>query len=344
MLRSAAASALVLLLMSTPSLAADYGPAWMRGSFTSADWQEADQSDALNFELGLRYFYSRGHQGFSVDARNVSGDDTSHILEAHFRVDDPVTRYYVKGLFGYSIAGTATGTTPSGPITTSDGHVGYARADIGYEPYGDPAGNLRFGFLAGYQYWDDSPDFGRSNFTTGTASGDFSFDPATGAIIPPGNSEPDSVIVHALRLGVAGDARLGPLVDLGAQIAAIPYAHVGGTLGAYGVPTSFGPGTTTFQASAADLDGWGYGVMAEAMLGFHPTDNLTLRVGGRAWYLRGWTSTSYDTVTLSDPQDTNADGTYDQGPSVLGTRRYISTDNPFSLFRYGALAELTYNF
>ena len=88
------------------------------------------------------------------------------------------------------------------------------------------------------------------------------------------------------------------------------------------------------QSSAADINGWGYGAMAEAFVGFHPTDNLTFRVGGRAWYLQGRADTTFDTVTVQDANPA----------TVVGTQRYISTDNPWSLFRYGALAEMTYNF
>jgi hypothetical protein len=70
------------------------------------------------------------------------------------------------------------------------------------------------------------------------------------------------------------------------------------------------------------------------MLGFHPTQNLTFRVGGRAWYLQGQSDTTYNTVTV-----TNA-----ATPKVVGQQDYISTANPWSLFRYGLLTEMTYNF
>ena len=122
--------------------------------------------------------------------------------------------------------------------------------------------------------------------------------------------------------------------DLTGEVAAVPYANIHGTLGAFGVATSTSPDFVTMQSSAADINGWGYGAMAEAFLGVHPTDNLTFRVGGRAWYLQGRADSSFDTITVTN----------DANHTVVGTQRYISTANPWSLFRYGALAEMTYNF
>jgi hypothetical protein len=337
-LAPAIAVAALAVMAAVPAFAADYNQP-LRGSFADEGWGESgDDGDSLNFELGLRYFYSKGSESFSVAGTSVTDSDTTHVLEAHFRINDEATRYYVKGLFGYSMVMSADGMSPTLSGTTTDGHVAYAGGDIGYEPFGDPSGNLRLGFFTGYQYWNDSPDLGRANFTTGTTANDFTFIPATGTFVGPGNSNPQDFTVHALRLGVSGDARLGPMFDLSGEVAAVPYAKVYGTLGSFSTYVDNGT-TTTMQSSSADLDGWGYGVMGQAMVGFHPTDNMTIRVGGRAWYLRGWTDTTFNSVTVTDSVDANNHPT-----AVLGTQRYISTGNPFDLFRYGALAELTYNF
>jgi hypothetical protein len=72
-------------------------------------------------------------------------------------------------------------------------------------------------------------------------------------------------------------------------------------------------------------------------------ENMAIRVGGRAWYLQGQVDASFNTATVTDPIDTDGNGTLDGAPTV-SQQGYVSTSNPFSLFRYGLLAELTYKF
>ena len=97
------------------------------------------------------------------------------------------------------------------------------------------------------------------------------------------------------------------------------------------------------RTSATEMDGWGYGAMAEAWLGVHPVDNLTFRVGARAWYLQGTADQTFSAAQFGNPGDTEPDGIYDIDPVVIESN-FITETNPFSLFRYGLLAELTYAF
>jgi hypothetical protein len=112
--------------------------------------------------------------------------------------------------------------------------------------------------------------------------------------------------------------------------------------------------------------------MAEVMAGFHPTENLTFRVGGRAWYVQGSAETYFSRAQIGDPTDSNppvagipgipgdpdADPpveevppvppqlnapNFDTGPS-FSEQDYVVRSNPWSMFRYGLLAELTYSF
>ena len=94
--------------------------------------------------------------------------------------------------------------------------------------------------------------------------------------------------------------------------------------------------------------------MAEIMAGIHPTENLTLRVGGRAWYVEGTYDATYSGATVTPPQyqeieDPDNPGTFipadpPYGPPTVAVEDFIDTENPFKLFRYGLLAELTYSF
>src|SRR5690606_15275869 len=141
----------------------------------------------------------------------------------------------------------------------------------------------------------------------------------------------DNFDIHALRLGVKGAADF-EMFDVQAEVAAIPYAHVSGTVG--GSATLGGGGFSfpgvpvpVYEHAPTTLSGRGYGVMAETMVGFHPTENLTLRVGGRAWYMEG-------------KLDAVFNGT--AGGGVVPTMTLPSTYA--SLFRYGLRAELTGKF
>ena len=41
------------------------------------------------------------------------------------------------------------------------------------------------------------------------------------------------------------------------------------------------------------------------MLRAHPTKNLTIGIGGRAWYLQGMVDATYDQATIGDPTDSD---------------------------------------
>ena len=79
-----------------------------------------------------------------------------------------------------------------------------------------------------------------------------------------------------------------------AKVAAVPYAKVGGTLRARAAASRRGAAvdydnqsgygldgpTEAFnihgvQSSPTSMDGWGYGAMGEAMVGFHPTEQYS---------------------------------------------------------------------
>ncbi len=294
----------------------------LRSGFSDDDWANSDKNDPLSFELGLRYWYSWGAQHFNLNGPSLTDSDNTQSVEAHIRVDDASSGYYAKALAGtsFDINGTSSGGPPGQPNTVTDGRVTYAGGDIGFSWLGANS-KTKFGPFAGYMYWNDSPNLGRSNFYPTADSG---------------NSVEDDVNVNALRLGLSGKVDLGSYIDVSVEVAAVPYAKVGGTLGAFGFTPQALTATTILEpASAVSMDGWGYGAMGEAMIGFHPTSNMVLRVGGRAWYLQG---RSDETLTE------NVVDTSGSTPTVTKTQDVISTSNPWSLFRYGLLTELTYSF
>lgn len=357
------AAATATLLLAVPALAADY-PSYfdsgtdLRSGFTS-DWDNSGQGDPLGFELGVRYWYSWGAQSFDTGlGPALTEADRSHALEAHLRIDDNSTGYYAKGLAGMSFS------TSNSSGAAGGGRISYAGADLGYAMIGNAKSPFSLGPFAGYMYWNDLPNpstAGLGSFTTATSAADISYDPVTGQTFIPGDSRANSVEVNLLRLGVSGQARLGSMIDISGEVAAVPYAKMHGTLGAisagplyYTDPPGSGTATTqstpgynvaNMQSSPTDVDGWGYGAMVEALVGFHPTDNLVLRLGGRAWYLQGTADATFSRATIGNPSDSNALAApnFDTAPA-FSNQGYITRNNPWSMFRYGLLAEMTYSF
>lgn len=369
MFRWTSTSILALLAaMTVPAAAADYSD-WGDESGSAPDFRDSysvepsqwtglgDEDDPLSLEFGIRYWYAKGYQSFTSSGGTVSSTDTAHIGELHLRVEDHSTNTFATAIGGYSFAINGSVSTPSGIDPIVDGHVLYGGADFGWNTWGDNNGS-GIGPLVGYLYWQDQPDTGRFNYTTAEAAGDITYDPSTGQTFLPGASAPNTIDAHVLRLGISGKAKLGDIFDISGSIAGVPYAKVGGTAGiddpTFSLTEYAGPSQppydltnngniSSMRASATTIDGWGYGAMAEGFIGVTPVENLTVRLGGRAWYLQGTADTTYSRAIVGDPGDADADGVYDTAPTFV-KQEFISTNNPFRMFRYGLLAEATYAF
>lgn len=371
MLRSMTSVVAILAAASlaAPAIAADAdewgGDDWeitYRDSYNiePEDWTTlGDDEDTISIETGIRYWYSMGGQTASDSSGNslVTSSDTSHIGELYLRVEDHSTNTYAKAIAGYSVAISGDYSTGSESGTISDGHVGYVGADLGWNTFGDNNGS-GLGVLVGYQYWQDAPNTGRNNFTTLDTGDTVTYDEATGQTFIPGDSASNYLDAHILRLGVQGKAKLGDFFDVSAEVAGVPYAKVSGVIGvddptfddsiytgAAQLPYTYvaDGNIVSMRSSETSIDGWGYGAMAEVMLGVHPTENLTFRFGGRAWYLQGTADQTYSRAEITNPANLDADPDYEVAPTVVNAS-YIEEANPFSMFRYGLLAELTYAF
>ncbi len=311
------ASALLALLAATPSVAADY---LLRPAYPQ-EFGFTDES-LVRFEVGARYWYAWGGQnaGFTdptLGSVDLSVRDQTHLLELHGRIDDLYTDTYLKGWAGYGVGTTGTYTiSPAGSgAIGNQSRIGYAGIDYGWMPLGQMDEGAAGGAFVGYTYWKDAPDIG-----TGQVGATFG---GPGGSPDTFTEARDNFDIHALRLGVRGTAEFD-MFDIQAEVAAIPYAHVSGQLGG-SAPNAIIPGV--YENAPTTLTGRGYGVMTEAMLGFHPTENLTIRAGGRAWYLQG---------ELDAVFNGTAGGVAFPAQTVPSTYA--------SLFRYGAMLELTGKF
>ena len=350
------------LAAASPALAADpndwngedTGAGALRQSYAEqpADWNDyGDSSDSVSFDAGLRYWRSYGSMSFG-SGPSLSTDTTADVGELHLRIDDHQTNTYASVIAGYSARISGTGS--SGDI--ADGHISYIGGDFGWYTAGDSKGS-GIGPFVGYLYLNESPDTGRVNYTTLQTGSTVPYTVGTGQTNIPGASAPNYLDTHMARLGVSGKLKLGEFFDVSGEVAAVPYALVSGSVGvddptfstaAYGgaaqPPYSSQNGNiSSMRSSATTVDGWGYGGAAEGWIGMHPTENLGVRLGGRFWYLQGTADTSYSRATIVDPQDLDTNGTFETPPTVT-TQKFLETNSPFKMMRYGLLAELTYKF
>jgi hypothetical protein len=298
------ALAIVALFGVVPATAADYNEfAPLRPAYPN-DW-ETGEDNPLRFEAGLRYWYSLGEQSIDVGPETYSAEDTSHILEGHFRIDDDFTSTFLKGQAGYAIA--TTGEYNSTALTGSEdfegGQIGYAGADFGWTPLGNET--VKLGALIGYQFLRESPDRDRLDVAS-----------------------IDGLNIHALRLGVTARAEISPMFDIEAEAAVIPYAYASGSTAEYPFDTQTMQGIEV-NRTQTDLTGALYGASGQVMFGFRPTENIAIRVGGRAWMLTGESSTQQRWWEAATPE------------SYLYENEALEG---LSLLRYGALAELTGRF
>ena len=310
-------AAIIALCSALPALAADYPdlrPAYEQG------WENPD--DDIRFEFGTAYWYSWGGQDLAIStgagALDATSRDNTHIGDLHGKIEDLSTQTYLSGKAG--IGFSTTGTYDISPAAAGDigpgSRIGYAGADFGWLPLGNMREGTTAGGFVGYHYWKEAPDIGTGEYATAFA----------GVPTTLGDARND-LDIHALRLGIRGTAEFD-MFDIQAEVAAVPYAHISGTLGG-SAPDGFDfPGGPFYERAPTTLTGRGYGVMAESMVGFRPTENIALRVGGRAWYLEG---------QLDATLTTNRAGIDPQPAETIATSyaRY---------FRYGLMAELTGRF
>ncbi len=338
---------LISLMSAVPALAADWSEDYgMRPSYSQepSDWTELGAEDDVTFEFGVRYSYSWGAQNFTISGGEATTEDQTQALEAHARMDDWKTNTFADAIAAYAFS--MRGSYESGGFasgTIDDGRMTLLGGDVGWYAFGDAAGGV--GPQAGYLFWNDSPRTDRVNFTDATSGDDLQYDPNTGQIFFTGDSSDTNIDIHAIKVGLAARAVLGEMVDITAEANAIPYAYMSGILGNHSIPTLLTPlGNPAFvKTSETSATGWGYGASGEIMVGFRPFENAVFRVGGRAMYLQGTYDATYTAAQISDPVDSDANGIYDE-PPVFVNQGYIETANPFSLFRYGLLAEATYQF
>lgn len=295
------AGSVSVLILAVPALGADY-PSFpdLRPSYPGVL-----EETPLRFETGVRYWYSWGGQTVGIAGETYTTSDRSHVLEAHFRIDDDLTDSFVKGQAGYAfmIDGNHSSSVDPGQYSFSGGQVGYVTGDFGWTPFGNDS--IRVGALTGYQFLRESPDRNLLDV-----------------------DHFDGLNIHALRLGVTAHANLGGMFDVDAELVGVPYAYAHGATADLPSADEIVQGVTV-NRSNMEVTGALFGASGQIMVGIHPTENLTLRFGGRASMLTGNASVTNKQWNVATPEQF----LYNSAPL-----------DSLSLVRFGVLAELTGRF
>lgn len=324
------------------ALAAEYiPPPEMRGTYNS--WDEPTEP-LMDFEAGVRYWYSVGSQSGAAGSSTFSTSDQTHTGELYLRLNDRATNTYLKAYGGYSglLSGNYASSDAAIGGTFDQGRVAYFTTDFGYNVLSNDTSKMssNLGIFAGYQYLNERASF-EADFLNISGTSDVDWDRTNGDPIFTREEATQELHVNALRLGVAGDVDIDGFT-LSGEVAAIPYAMVRGTLATPIFSTVNTATNTQVQAGSAAFTGSGYGAAAQLMIG-KTIDNWNFRIGGRANYVRASGTATYNVADIDHATDADVNGTYETD----GTVALVNTSSPvdaFSMWRYGILAEISVDF
>jgi hypothetical protein len=234
------------------------------------------------FELGARYWYSMGRNGY-----NYYGDTTTSLLvsrltydqltansgELYFRGDIPLG-FFLKGFIGGGSIGNGKLldedfpplTVPYSETTSAaSGTLSYGTIDLGYSLIRQPS--FRFGPFVGYGRWNESVT--ASGCTQIANNPDICMPFALPTSIPVINETDNR---NLLRLGATADVMLGDRLKLTADA-----AYVRAWQGA--VDDHF------FTFGVDPASGIGNGFQLDAIVAYQLTNAFNIGVGGRWWHL-----------------------------------------------------------
>lgn len=243
--------------------------------------------DAPRGELGARWWISSGETKISHNSQGLDpilGNPTSVLvyqsLDANvvelFGRQNFHSRWFLKGYIGYgrlNSGGLDDEDFFVGQVKFSDtisslpqGRVGYGALDLGYH-WLLGGGAVSLGVFAGFTQWTETYHaYGLSDLLG-----------FTGNVSREVNVISDKVRWRALRLGVAGDLRIGR-ARLALDFAALPYAQMRNE-DSHHLRSDLGPVPNIVDEG----DGWG--VQLDAELRYEIMRRTELGIGARFWYV-----------------------------------------------------------
>ncbi|MCW2285747.1 opacity protein-like surface antigen [Rhodoblastus acidophilus] len=267
----------------------------------------------LSGEFGARVGWGGGRYRYNLYDNVVASQMNSRLTwpasgvmtETFGRVDTPLG-VYLKGMIG-GIALADGGTMRDEDFVpaldpyshtvsqTRGGSDVYGAFDLGYAFSG---GGWRVGPFAGYSYLEDRQN--AYGCTQVASNPDMCSPPGVTPPMVAANQLTLSRVDkwNALRIGLAGDVKLGDRFKFAAEAAWLPYANVDGSLDNHWLRPDINP-----QADR----GHGSGYQLEAVLSYLITDRVSAGVGGRYWSMSADGSTRFPWVSTDSPTKVSVD-------------------------------------
>ena len=260
-------------------------------------------------EAGARDWYSSGK--FQKDlippslVSRLTYDTTANSGELFGRIESP-QNIFVKGNMGVgSLLGghlndedwvLFSGTVPySNTLSSVQGDIDYATLDLGYDFF--RGAGYQLGAFAGYNYYKEN----KSAYGCTQIANPFSdCVPANPPSTVPGITEDDTW--QSLRVGINGNIMITDQLNLGADVAYLPYVVFNGT------------DDHLQRALIWQESGTGRGLQLESILSYLITDQFSVGVGGRYWAM--WTQNGQYTLV------TDCGGGCPTWPAEFKTQRY----------------------
>jgi len=246
------------------------------------------------FEVGARDWYSSGR--FQKDLGSTANpalannlisrltyDTTANSGELFGRIESP-QNIFVKGnvgvgsLLGGQLNDEDWRINPGGgevaysnTVSSVQGDIGYATLDLGYDFLRGVG--YKLGAFVGYNYYKENKSaYGCTQIANQLSD----CAPPIPAGSNPGITEDDTW--QSLRVGINGNIMITDRLNLGADVAYLPYVQFNGTDDHLArVPPFISPESGT-----------GEGVQLESILSYMITDQFSVGVGGRYWAM--WTT------------------------------------------------------
>jgi hypothetical protein len=244
------------------------------------------------FELGVRYWLSRGHHQFSHNAQGANpgfGNPTSiltyedteaHTLEFHGR-SEVGSGWFARGNFGVGYVrdgGFDDEDYLAGQVKFSDTtsslegeRLSYFTLDVGRRLWRNANGTLRLECFVGFQQWSETLDAFGLTATVGPTP-PASITPATKVIT-------NKVRWRSLRAGLAAHADIARATKLRIDVALIPYSDLRNE-DSHHLRDDLGPTPNIITI------GTGGGIQLDVELRRPVGKRVELGVGLRHWHLR----------------------------------------------------------
>ena len=242
------------------------------------------------WEVGARYWWSRGKTEWSHDASGVApyyGNPTSVLVYDKLNAHSLEVHGTKRGRGGWLVSGNVGGgSIYSGTLNDSDyfagqvkfsettssitdGDLGYATIDGGYD-FLRPAPRTSLGVFGGFNYWNERVVASGASYNVPAGQRGI---PVSTAVIT------NDVKWYSARVGLVGRVQLGDSFNVSGTLAAVPLTYMRNN-DSHHLRTDLGP------TPNVTMDGTGFGAQLEAEARYALSKWAEIGLGLRYWKLR----------------------------------------------------------